>query len=300
MTAAGPEPADAAVPVGIRLQGLVSSVSSVVAPLTLISTLLFYFGYASSRAQYRYFGVDVDTIGLSTQDFVMRSPQPLLVPLLVLGAAGAFVAAAHTTVRRHLDGAAEWPSRLVRWRRVAIWGSWAGRALLLTGIVLLCIYGYLRDWPWYPVVTPLVLVLGSGVAAYAMKLDGLLGRSGRSRRTAVVSLYAVLATSLFWATAMLAELAGRGLALEEAAHLDRLPSVILDTRERLYLTSGNVSETVLPTAPDQQFHYRYRQLQLLIQGRDRLFLVPTAWSPSDSTLVVTLTGDVRVQFRFES
>src|SRR5215207_4454572 len=54
---------------------------SIIAPATLITTLLFYFGYVSSRAQYDYFGVDVDTIGLTTQDYVVRSPQPLLVPL---------------------------------------------------------------------------------------------------------------------------------------------------------------------------------------------------------------------------
>jgi len=54
--------------------------ASVVAPITIISALLFYFGYVSSRAQYAYFGIDVDAIGLSTQDYVMRSPQPLLVP----------------------------------------------------------------------------------------------------------------------------------------------------------------------------------------------------------------------------
>ena len=73
---------------------------SIIAPATLITALLFYFGYVSSRAQYDYFGVDVDTVGLSTQDYVMRSPQPLLVPLLVLTLlAGGFLAA-HLAARR--------------------------------------------------------------------------------------------------------------------------------------------------------------------------------------------------------
>lgn len=48
----------------------------IIAPTTALTTLLFYFGYVSSRAQYDYFGVDVDTVGLTTQDYVMRSPQP--------------------------------------------------------------------------------------------------------------------------------------------------------------------------------------------------------------------------------
>ena len=61
-----------------------SFAAGIVAPITVVGALLFYFGYVSARAQYEYFGIDVDTIGLSTQDYVMRSPQPLLVPLLVL------------------------------------------------------------------------------------------------------------------------------------------------------------------------------------------------------------------------
>src|ERR687897_3440807 len=62
----------------------VSFAAGIVTPVTLITALLFYFGYVSARSRYEYFGIDVDTIGLSTQDYVMRSPQPLLVPLLVL------------------------------------------------------------------------------------------------------------------------------------------------------------------------------------------------------------------------
>src|SRR3954454_8494816 len=85
-----------------RWQAAVSSIGSVVAPFTLLSALLFYFGYASSRAQYAYFGLDVDTIGLSTQDYVMRSPQALLTPLLVLVLLGVAVATAHDRLRRRI------------------------------------------------------------------------------------------------------------------------------------------------------------------------------------------------------
>jgi hypothetical protein len=62
----------------------ISFAAGIVTPVTLLSALLFYFGYVSARSQYEYFGIDVDTIGLSTRDYVMRSPQPLLVPLLVI------------------------------------------------------------------------------------------------------------------------------------------------------------------------------------------------------------------------
>src|SRR5207342_3509293 len=59
-------------PTAKRFQELLGSVSSVVAPITLISAVLFYFGYVYTTTEYAYFGLDVDTIGLSTQEFIMR------------------------------------------------------------------------------------------------------------------------------------------------------------------------------------------------------------------------------------
>jgi hypothetical protein len=106
---------------------------------------------------------------------------------------------------------------------------------------------------------------------------------------------------VFWATATVAQWSGTGAAHEAARHLDRLPSLILDTKERLYLTSPGVQEAVLPAEPNQAFRYRYRGLRLLIQGRDRLFLVPEQWSASNSTLMVPLAdGSARIQFRFRN
>src|SRR4029453_359760 len=80
---------------GVPWERWLSIGGSIVAPVTAISTLLFYFGYVSTREQYLYFALDVDTIGFTSQDFVMRSGQPLLVPLIVLplGAAAAVLGA---------------------------------------------------------------------------------------------------------------------------------------------------------------------------------------------------------------
>ena len=95
-----------------RLRDLAGSVGSFVAPVTLISAMLFYFGYVYARAFYLWFGLDVDTIGLSTQEFIMRSPAPLVVPLLAAGIVGAGVTAAHGSIRRRILGATEAPWRL--------------------------------------------------------------------------------------------------------------------------------------------------------------------------------------------
>jgi hypothetical protein len=267
--------------------------TSFVAPATLLSALLFYFGYVSSRAQYLYFGIDVDTIGLSTRDYVMRSPQPLLVPLLTIGLVGAAALVVHLAVGR----------RSVP-RRAVLGTAAVGVVMLVAGVVLLGAYPVFAGWWAYGVVTPLLLAAGIGLVMYASRW--LLGRPrdirDRGRRTTLrASLLLgllVVSTSLFWATATVAEWTGRGVGMNTARELHRLPLVILDTQERLYLTDGIVEEFELPVDADQTFRYRYRGFRLLVHGGDRMFLVPSQWSSANSTLVVPLDGSVRVQFRF--
>jgi hypothetical protein len=61
-----------------------------------------------------------------------------------------------------------------------------------------------------------------------------------------------------------------------------------------------IEETQLSPSEGQTFHYRYRGLRLLIEGQNRMFLVPGYWSASDSTLMIALDGSVRVQFQFQN
>jgi heme/copper-type cytochrome/quinol oxidase subunit 2 len=279
--------------------------ASVVAPITIISALLFYFGYVSSRAQYAYFGIDVDTIGLSTQDYVMRSPQPLLVPLLVLVMIAVALVALHLWVTAWLGRARPERARIVTHRALYI-----GLVILAAGITLIILYPVLADWPYYNLVTPIIVAVGAGVVAYSWRLvsrlppqpDALPSPAGSPalRRMGLVSLCVLVAATLFWSTATIAQWSGRGLARQDARHLDDLPRVILDTKERLYITDPFIKETALPPSEGQTFHYRYRNLRLLIQGKDRMFFVPDAWSASDSTLVVPLDDSVRVRFQFQN
>jgi hypothetical protein len=269
--------------------------SSVIAPITVLTALLFYFGYVSSRAQFRYFGLDVDTIGLSTNDFVMRSPQVLLVPLLVVALAAMALFLGHVWVRRHPPS----PRTVGRSMAVAL-------LVLGAGLVLLLGYAWFGHWLPYPLVTPALLGAGTAALTYLLWLPsapGWLQRSADDRarwvRPAMTAMaLVVVATCLFWATATLAEWTGRGNAKQTARQLDELPAVILDTPERLFLTDGIVEETALPAETDAGFRFRYRGLRLLIQGEGQMFLVPDRWSPSNSTLVVPMDGTVRVQFRF--
>lgn len=265
----------------------VSLATSFVAPVTVISGVLFYFGYVAARAQYDYFGLDVDVIGLSTRAYVMRSPQPLLTPMLILVLGGVAVVALHHWVRR--QAAEGW------FRRVVTTVLGAGLVLLTVGILLLAGFSFVGGWSYYALVTPVLLGGGAALVAYALRLRG-----GRLEPR-IVLLWVGVAACVIWATATTAQWTGRGLAMEQARNLRSLPSVVLDTRERLHVpATAGVEEVVRPDAGEDDYRFRYWRLRLLIQGDDRMFLVPDTWSAGGTTILVRLDDDVRVQFQFRN
>ena len=265
----------------------VSFAAGIVTPVTLITALLFYFGYVSSRSQYEYFGIDVDAIGLSTQDYVMRSPQPLLVPLLVLSLIAVAGLLLHNAIRARAG--------LVAVRRARL----AAIVVLALGVLGLFLYPVLGGLAYYALVVPLVIGLAAAVLGYLSYLTTRL--LDLKPQVALIALLTVVTMSCaFWATATMAQYSGRGLAKSNAEHLDQLPVVILDSKERLHLRSPGVEETALRPSEGQTFNYRYRGMRLLIVGENRLFLVPQRWNASNTTLVVPLDESIRVQFQFQN
>jgi hypothetical protein len=268
-----------------QIERWVTFATRIVAPVTLISGLLFYFGYVSARAQYEYFGIDVDTIGLRTQDYVMRSPQPLLVPLLGI----ALLAVAGLLLHNAIQPSA---TTIRRAKIITI-------ALLLLGVLGLIGYPLLGHLPYYALVVPAVIGLAAATLAYLSYFDRKA--AGLTPQYVLLILLGVVTTTCaFWATATTAQYSGRGLAKSDAQNLKQFPVVILDTKERLQLRSPGIEETSLKTGTEQTFNYRYRGLRLLVVGQNRLFLVPQQWNAANTTVVIPLDGSVRVQFQFQN
>lgn len=294
---------------GRSVEQWLSLAGGIVAPLGAVSALLFYFGYASTRAKYAYFGIDVDTVGLDTRDFLMRSPQPLLVPLVALAVVALFIVWLHQTIRRSIETRpGEHPDRSQRRAQLVRMGGAAVRAsgalLLAIGMTLVVAFAGFGGWSAYDMVTPLCLMFGVLLVLYGRHLRTISTSprttSASLRRYVWILCAAVLAGCAFWASSTLAEWSGRGQAVGLTDRFGDLPKVILDTQERLYVQNPVINETVLPSQGGQTFRYRYRNLRLLVEGGDRLFLVPEKWSSSGTTLVVPLDSHVRVQFQFQN
>jgi len=67
---------------------LVRILGQFVAPTTLLTALLFYFGWAHVYWFFDYFGVDSSILAPSTREYVMRSVDALFIPLIAVAVVG--------------------------------------------------------------------------------------------------------------------------------------------------------------------------------------------------------------------
>lgn len=288
-----------------------SIAGSILAPAGAIAAVLFYFGQVFTRAHYEFFGVDVDVVGLETRDVLLQSPRALLVPLVLLALLALFGVYLHAELRRTMARRPSDDGLFLLLRRSFRLVTAAGAVLLVGGVGLVFAYPWLGGWPQSDLVIPVCIMLGVVLVTYGrFMVEAASGDSSsgsaellqgrRSRRLGWILTGIVVVACVFWATSTLAKWSGRGQAMALAARLHELPAVILDTQERLYVHDPAIVETALPVAGDQEFRYRYRNLRLLIEGGDRLFLVAAQWSNSGSTLIVPIDSAVRVQLQFQN
>jgi hypothetical protein len=288
----------------LELKGILELLGSVAAPVTVITSLLFYFGWAYTGAFYRYFAIDRSTLDLSVRDYVLRSINSMLWPLilgLVLAALWIWV---HGLVVRIVADERRRP--LVR--RVSLVVGGLGVACFATGLVAPSV-GNPYDSLVHELLTPLGLAAGTALIGYAGHLyrrAGLPradppagGDEPRWLRQAGLGLVAVLVIiNLLWAVTYFADALGRGDGYRLAAtQFSDRPAVVVYSTKRLFLDPfGGVQESPLP-GKDNAYQFRYANLRLLIRAGGKYFLVPSGWSTADPVVIVLGDNDtVRIEF----
>ncbi len=281
--------------------------AQVLAPTTLAAALAFYFGYVSQAAFYDYFGLDIDSLGLSTTAVILRSAAVVYVPalaLLLIALAG------------YLGYRALGPSIGDAFRQ----RPWLFAELTCLGVALAArgLYGILEPSvarTEFIAVTPTSLALG--MALIVLGLSPAAPPQGEpaaasSRKWELVLLVGVWIVCLFWVANSFAAAYGRGRAVVVADDLGSRPQILLDVAEPLHL--GEVeryprppSEPIAwvehlcdaPTAerPTCDFPYRYHGLVLLAQSGDRLFMVPRDWTFEGPVIVIDMNDEARIQFQ---
>jgi hypothetical protein len=275
------------------LQSLVQLVGSIVAPVTLITALLFFFGWNRTNELYLRFGVDASMLGFSNQDYLIRSVEAIYVPLSALLVVLALTLWGHGTVLY-------WLRRRHRLRLLRV----ITPVLIVVGLILFArgVAGVLlpslsrNDF----LITPLCLGMGTALVAYGRYLwrqlqslrlkDDSMGEPPWLRGMSVSVVLMLIVLSVFWAATNYAQAYGRGRALQFAQQLSSRPGVVIYTKDRLFLVAPGVKEEELPRASGT-YHYRYTGLRLLIQSGGRLFLLPTDWNPQNGSVIVLPDND---------
>lgn len=256
-------------------------IALVVAPATLLGALLYYFGWARSRAQAAYFGIDSDVIGRSANEYALRSVGSIFWPVVMLLAGVLAALWIHAMARRSFAADRNGP---LLWLLAAC-TALAGASLLAIAFAAVL---------WRPivgnsVVTPVAFAVGIVALAYAVFVVSHRQSFGlapvpRAPFALVVGLVVVF---VFWAMGEYADARGTRLARRTAANLDSLPGVIIYSPMRLHLKGPGVTETRLAGA-DSAYAYRYAGLRLLAWSGSKYFLLPACWSRDQSGVAIVL------------
>lgn len=277
-----------------RLLDAAQSLLTAVPPVTVLTALLFYFGWARSAAQARRLGFDESVLDMSLRDYFLRSVDSLYLPVATLLGAVLIGSALHTRLTRAV---AAGPGPVVV-RRL--------RTARLVACVLIALgFGVAVSGLWRRqegLVVPLVLAVAIPAVPY---LSVLVRRAaGTPDDTGTVQrVLTVLATSglvtmmLFWWTASFATLVGDHLAVTVARDLARQPPVVVYSAKALGLDATSGVRVATFPGKDVRYPFRYDGLRFLQRSGGRWFLLPDTYDLNRPTVVLVADrDDIRITF----
>jgi hypothetical protein len=261
----------------------------VLAPASVLTAVLYYFGYLREQALFEHFGIDLGTVGFSTTDYVVRSAETLFVPLIVLLLATVGAVLVHHALSYVL-------TMLKPKRQRAVW------LVLFALAVLLLVAGAVgvhrrADPAVGSLVGPIAMGVGAILLQYALDgprpgilpvaVSSLLTSTRLVRRVATASLVLI---AIFWTTANLAHRRGDEAARLIEASLPLQSQAVVYSKNRLQITGPGVSVATLdPT--EAQHRFRYNGLRMLLHSGGRWFLLPVGWTADNGATVVLLPDD---------
>jgi hypothetical protein len=254
---------------------------------------LFYFGYVLTKNFFVYFGVNVDMLGFTAQDILLRSVSAVYGPSAALLGAVLLGAALDRWLTRHIDAIED--RRAARRRTASRLVRLAGLLLLLNGGLGILVNA-LAQFEFF-LAAPLSLGLGATLLWYRRHRWIPRSSSAAERQLAACASAMLIFLSLFWATGDYAQAVGLGLATRLSQHLTDLPGVIVDSPQRLLIEGSNVQEIPLRPGPSGGPNYRYEGFRLLAATSRQMFLIPASWTEMRGA-VVMLPNDQQVRLSF--
>ncbi|WP_374970750.1 hypothetical protein [Terrabacter sp. BE26] len=273
-----------------ELPPVLKVLGQVVAPATLITALLIFFGWARATALFGWFGIDPTSLGFSSTDYLLTSQDGLFLPGAVIALVVLLLTWGLGSLRR------SGRDSILHAAWVSPTAAVVGTALATNGVLGLFGEGV---WTDHLVVAPTCLLLGVTLLSVAGQ-TARGRRPGYSRGVGIAELTAltlVVAMALFWAAGDYAAAVGRGRAAELAGSLHARAQVVLYSDKTLGIAAPGV-RTLRCSGESAAYRYRYSGLVLLLNSNGQYVFLPVGWDRrSGSAVAVPKSGQIRLDYR---
>jgi hypothetical protein len=272
----------------------------IVAPTSLLTGLLFYFGRSRSAGYYRYFRVNFTALDLTTNDYLLAGIDGLFVPIAVVSLLALVCLWLNRLLLTRLPGQSR--RRAVR---VLVPVAAVAGAVLMT-LAFLDLFTEGGVFGVNSAKGGLCLALGVILLTYAVRLVRLSPiRSGSApaRRSEATGLaewgaaFLLVSIGLFWAADGYAFGVGTGGAMTLHRALPAVPEAVIYSEKSLSLDVAGVTETRCAD-PDAAYRFQYTGLRLVRQAGNQYVLLPATWSrEAGTTVLLTRSAGIRLEFR---
>lgn len=284
---------------GSPAQQFAKILGAIVAPTTLLTALLYYFGWSHAYWFLNYFGVNSTALGFTSTDYLMRSVDALFVPMTVAATAGLVAVWGHTVLRARLAAGSR--PRVLRVLMPVM--ALAGAVLVIGGFCSVFVTTVLSQ---HLVAAPLSLGFGVLLLVYTAHLQRFLTAQkqkpayNNGRGWAAVVEFSVVfvfvGLSPFWAATDYSAAVGRSRASNFVAGLTTYPNVVVYSERSLSLYAPGVHE-VRCHDPQAAYRFRYTGLKLMLQSGDQYLFVPAEWTPAKGVaILIPRISSLRLEF----
>lgn len=284
------DPVSTADPVGFTIA---RGALALLPPVTLITALLFYFGWAKVTREASALGASDTIFAYSTSDYLLRSVDSLYFPLMILTAVALVALLLHQRVQSALrSGTPPWLRR-------------AGNVVLGFGVLVLAygvVYravGYQAGNDVLDITGPLALGVGPLLIAYGAWLRARSSPTAApptpswERAVAAGLLLAILALSLFWAVGNYAGIRGLQAAQLISDGYRTLPHVVVFSAKDLAFGPDVITTKVGGEGAAYQF--RASGLHLLDHVGGTWFLMPENWDVTHRLIMINDSDALRFE-----
>jgi hypothetical protein len=295
---------------GLTRQDIWSALGALGGILTLVTAVMFYFGWRRADVQASAMSIDVSLFGFSTQDYVLRSISSLYLPLLgvfalILGWLWLHSLVVHmfrtgflkSTKRR--NAVIGWSTSIAAAGiAVALW------CLLFTAATALppprpAVMNWLaHQLVGHQWVVPLTLITATLVAAYAWWIYRRIqpapvveDRPLWQTLLPAVLVVGIVVLSASWLLEEYATIMGHRHALQISSAVNELARAVVISPTPLGLDAAGVEEHRIVGPEGSDVRYRITGLRLLARSGGKVLLVHDGWAPGNGTVIVLPDSD---------